>query len=202
MSAYLFFSDPVWQSIGAIIGGAGVFGGAWFGTWLANRDKTKDQKQEFENTKRASLDLLDEEMLRDKELVQKMIDYLKVNPPILNAYDSLLLGSTYLQLGAWDNIVNLNVYSQISEERRTIYYIAHYKVRSLKSGVKMRIAEWKRVVEFNNYYTNNPPTEPMQLANLNEIVDTVYRDLKKMLEETWHALNDVQKHIENNWKSS
>lgn len=196
---YKFLSDPVWQSVGAIVGGVGVFAGAWYGTKLANKQKLKDLEKELELTKKASVDLLDEEMLRNKELVEKMIDYLKLSPPIKNAFDALVAGSSHLKLEAWNNIVNFNIYPHLTTNQHICYYMAHYKVKNLKSTLDMEVAEWKRIYEFHNYYVDSPP-DLMQLGNLKDIATQKSSLIKSMLVDTLNSLTVVETQIKNEWK--
>lgn len=199
---YEFFSDPTWQSVGAILSGVTVFIGAWYGTRLANNSKVKDQKAEFELTKKASVELLDEEMLRNKELVEKMVGYLILSPPIVNAFDALIAGASHLKIGAWNNIVNNNVYPHLTTAQHVSYYMAHYKVKTLKSNLDMEVAEWKRIYEFHKYYKDKekPPEEIMQLGDLKVIATTKAATLREMLKDTLFTLSMVEKNIRNDWK--
>ncbi|EGL19824.1 hypothetical protein HMPREF9413_4823 [Paenibacillus sp. HGF7] len=155
---------------------------------------------EFELTMKASIDLLDEEMLRNKELVSKMVGYLKLSPPIINAFDALTAGASHLKIEAWNNIVNNNIYPHLTATQHVSYYMAHYKVKTLKSNLDMEIAEWKRICEFNKYYKENPQDEIMQFSNLKVIASTKAAKLKEMLDETLSALSVVETLIENDWK--
>lgn len=200
MSIYEVFIDPIWTSIGAIATAIGVFIGAWLGTRMANRSRIKEQLKELENTKKAYLQILDDEIYSNKNLLEKMKGYLTKNPPIHSAFDALLAGSRHVKYNTWNNLVSSKVFHLLNHEQQIAYQFAHQTSRNISRDIDMEIAEWQRIYDFNKHYTNNPPEEIMQLGKLDDILQQRTHRLDEEVKKAITILSNVIVKIEENWE--
>ncbi|WP_372011379.1 hypothetical protein NBRC13296_12520 [Paenibacillus chitinolyticus] len=194
MSYYSYFTDPVWQSIGAIISGAGVF----LGVWLANKSRDKETKKNLLQT----VEITKENLIRDinlnKELVGKMKYMLKQNPPILSAFDALLAGSNFLAYETWGNTVRNNVYPELTLKQRILYNKVFRNVRDLKIFIKVEVSEWKRIFEFDTYYELHPEKNVLRV-DLRENINQKTLSLKQQLDIVEESIVEVLEQIKNDW---
>lgn len=200
MTLYDILSDPVWQSIGTIISGIGVFAGAWLGTKLANRSKEKSEAEEQKKTFDSYVEILNKEAYQNRKILENMLSYLTLSPPIVNAFDSILAGANYLKYGTWDHLVAAKVTHILGLNQEIGYQIANHKVSDLVSSIAMDVAEWKRIYEFHKYYETNPPKEnTMQLPNLVDIMSQKSKKIEQEIRETINVLNKLCLFIESDW---
>ncbi|MCR8641462.1 hypothetical protein NV379_02220 [Paenibacillus sp. N1-5-1-14] len=196
MNLHNFFSDPSWQSIGVLFGGVLVFVGAWFGTRLANNAKSKSDLEEQRKTFEAYLELLTTELYNNKKILEDMMRYLYKNPPILNAFDAVLVGANHLSYKTWEQIIASKVTHLLEPKQLLGFNIVNQNIKKLITATSMEVADWRRAYEFHKYYKVNPSKEAMQLIDLQHILDQKTSLLKKEIEKVLEHTQSVCKLIE------
>lgn len=192
MTLYAFFSDPLWQSIGVILGAAGVFGGAYLGSTLGYKATLKAQKQQLLESKDNLIYMVILEINFNRATLHKIDSYLVKNPPIETAFDVAEIGSQHIKFDAWNLLIESGVFNILTvTEQMNLLNINGY-LRHINQTFQLETADWKRIFAFHQYYQNNPPNELTQpLGNLRDISDTKLRNLKNDIKKAIHQIESI-----------
>lgn len=196
-SMYEFFTDPLWQSIGVILGTVGVFIGAYLGAKFGYLETLKLQRNEQEDAKKAHLQLLLDEFRFNNKCLKDIETYLTKNPPLENTFDAAYIGSTHMKVSAWDALVTAKLFPTLKGDMQIRLQVANIETRNIIRLIQMEVADWKRVKSFNEYHTARK-TSGMQLPELSLLIDQYTRNLKAEIENTIKIIDTSINYLENN----
>lgn len=189
---YEYLIDPAWQSIGAVIGGVGVFVGAWYGTRLANNQKLKEQLAEEAATSDAFLKILNSDMEHNKKTLENMSLYLHsaINSPIESTFDAIWAASKHLRYSTFHDLVRAKVAHRINSLVLYKFETATNRIRSAAMTIDMEVHDWKRLFEHDKYRIENPSFN-LEIHDLKRSQKEISRSIKMMLEVSLNAVNDI-----------
>ncbi|MFD0589133.1 hypothetical protein ACFQZE_14115 [Paenibacillus sp. GCM10027627] len=186
------------DSAAIIVSIGGIYFGAWFGTKMANKQKEAEQLKADQETKKAYLHILNDEIRNNKKLLQSMKSYQTRNPAIENAFDPILVGSTHLQSEAWNLLVASKVFAMLTGKQQINYQLANNAAKEVARIVQMEVAEWKRIYAFYEFSDRN-----MGLYNISELdlktYEQINRHLEKTISDNLRIIKMVCEKISNNW---
>jgi predicted transcriptional regulator with HTH domain len=190
---YEFFSDPTWQSAGAILGAAGVFAGAWLGAKFGYKHTLKLQQKQLLDSKETFLKMALDEIHFNRATLTRIESYITKNPPIENCLDAADIGTQHIRYNAWNVLVESGVLAILSKNQQQFFQITIQETKNIVQTIQLEVAEWKRVYAFHAYYKANPSKELMQpLGNLQDILNTTIHNLQQDLKRVVNNLEEAK----------
>lgn len=140
-------------------------------------------------SKEAYLFHLKDELEYNKEALCDIGSYLTENPPIANAFESISIGSSHLRLEAWDSLVKAGILPLLPTEQQKLFQDADKSIRETVRLIQMKNAEWKRVLEFNQWYKTNGAGQATQIAPLNIVYHQMRTKLFEKINDSLQCIN-------------
>jgi|GEM_PF-4997685 len=157
-SVYEIFTDPIWQSIGVILGAAGVAYGAYLGSKIAHRLEAKKQEVELRNAFDNYIISFEEELRANLECIHDIKGYVYLDhPPIPEAFEPVKVGSSHLRFEVWDSMLRQGMMKFFTYEEFRELSLANKNVIRLARIAQIYASNWDRVrsLKFNETGRNN-----------------------------------------------
>lgn len=91
-------------------------------------------------------------------------NYISDNPPLISAFEAVNAGTFHFRLEAWNAIVRTGILPLLDYRQQKSFQAADKGIRDTARLIQMVNADWKRVMEFNEWDIkhNNPQPAPLQ----------------------------------------
>lgn len=191
MTLYEFLSDPVWQSVGALISGLGVFVGAWYGTKLANKKQKSESEADNIATRDVYIKILNSEMAHNKRTLETMKRYMMDSPSIEKVFDTILSGSKHLRFDTFHELVRLKIAHLIEPELLAAYEYATNTLMTTSMVIDMETNNWKRSLEFSRYYKEDQPELHAKHFDSSNLLELASLSIEREISQSIRAVSWV-----------
>lgn len=172
-------SDPMWQSLGVIVGGIGVYYGALWGSKKGHKLSVDKEEKDFKNTFDNYVIAYEEELKINLECLNSLKGYVYSNhAPIIEAFNPVDIGATYLKSEVWDFMLKLGLMRLFEyEDFRQLSY-SNKNIIAASRTIKIYAANWRRVMAYREWEkTNNVANN----ADLQVIMETFSNEIKESI---------------------
>lgn len=145
---YDFLSDPVWQSVGAIVGAIGVFFGAWFGAELGIKGTMKLNKMSADDEASLKFSLYKDEIGFNSITFHKMDIFIKeINQPSPYCFEAIEVACKHIKRNAWSEFLKCESKMEIASSIWETCLACETVIDNAMRDIEMDIADWKRELD-------------------------------------------------------
>lgn len=143
---YKLMSDPIWQSIGVILGAIGVAFGAYLGSKIANRLETKKQEADLRDAFDNYIISFEEELKSNLECIYDIRGYIyEGHPPIPEAFEPVKVGTMHLRFEVWNAMLKQGMIKFFTYREFRELSLANKNVMRLARIAQIYASNWNRV---------------------------------------------------------